>query len=492
MVKFILFNFLFFFLFFEKFFIILILVLFKLFQNYFYFLNFPHNGHIYKFLIFFNSTIHLIFFLLIFSYFFFKKKYISHIILILILLMVFNITFIANNINIQLINILVFIHPFFLFFTIILEFYNIKKFNNFFYIKNIKLNLYNYNSNIYIIISFLLSMYWARQELFWGNWWNWDPIEISMCILLFLILLSTHINYTNNLKIHSSKKFIYILFFLIFLILNKSNIIQSIHSFTNYFIDNISNNYKYFYLYILIYVSIVYILFLLINFNNLIKVFFYKKILLILILFLFWCLYIILNFYVFNIINLNSIFYFFIGKYFIIYLYFITILHFKIINILLFFFNSKLIFVYYFCILFYINFFKINNLLKILIHKIFIIFITFILFVLLSFINIWNVVVLTILFFNTNLCSLNYFFLMSTLYLPTSTKSIFTFNLLKHKFIFKIIIMRLYTKILTIFICNSFTIFLQYQFNCVNPPIFIIYNLLICFYFNKLYFLKKK
>lgn len=96
----------------------------------------------------------------------------------------------------------------------------------FVFFKSMNLSFF-FNSTVALV----LGCVWAQQELNWGGWWNWDPIEFVALLLTLFSLVFIHINY---IKICSTL-IVFIKFtpqlLLIFYMLSRHNIISSIHSF---------------------------------------------------------------------------------------------------------------------------------------------------------------------------------------------------------------------------------------------------------------------
>ena len=202
------------------------------------------NINIIYYLIYFNSSnlkfflVNIIvnpIFLIFLIFFFFKIILIFNKHCISLNQFVFNSLFILSfyklkKHNIGLFNILGFWHPYLFFFCILLYL------NSFFYTSR--------NNIILMLITIILGSFWSTQEVLWLDWWNWDGVEQSLIVLFLLLFLKNHFKKKPNSKIN----FYLCNIFLIYFIINKTNIFKSIHSFTNSTISNIS----YVYIYILI------------------------------------------------------------------------------------------------------------------------------------------------------------------------------------------------------------------------------------------------
>jgi len=100
-------------------------------------------------------------------------------------------------------------------------------YSNFFKLKNFylfKASLYKYAAST-LMLALLLGSWWAQQELNWGGWWGWDPVEIGLFILYLTALGSVHCSFIK-------KKLAVAIILFIFHFLNiKLNYLASIHNF---------------------------------------------------------------------------------------------------------------------------------------------------------------------------------------------------------------------------------------------------------------------
>ena len=143
----------------------------------------------------------------------------------------FNYIFVINNIyyktflNLSLINKLNGVHPILLYIALITLYKN-----------NFIKKLFFYKSYFYfmIIISLFLGGYWANQEISWGGWWNWDPIEFILLGFSNLFLIYIHF---KQLKLtflkNFFKKFLKFFFFFNYLTI-RVNFYNSIHNFISF------------------------------------------------------------------------------------------------------------------------------------------------------------------------------------------------------------------------------------------------------------------
>lgn len=139
-----------------------------------------------------------------------------------------------NNLNINLLNGIMLIHPLMLYTYYGLYIYYIT--NYYQYIKNV--NVLTKKTDIYIMVvmilaSILLGCWWAEQELSWGGWWSWDLVELIALNFLLLSLVAAHSSVKNVNKLFSKSLVIYIFMFLSSLLFVRFNLINSIHNFLN-------------------------------------------------------------------------------------------------------------------------------------------------------------------------------------------------------------------------------------------------------------------
>lgn len=136
-------------------------------------------------------------------------------------------------INFNLLNGLNNVHPFFFIFFYFF-FFTFERCS--FY--NKKTNLFLFGESLFFLFFFLigfillfLGIYWASQELLWGLWWSWDPIEVYLLLLVLFSIFFFHkfyILFNGNYL-----QFLFFLFFIFFFVSNKVNLYASIHNFSN-------------------------------------------------------------------------------------------------------------------------------------------------------------------------------------------------------------------------------------------------------------------
>jgi len=190
-------------------------------------------------LTFYNSSINNISLLLI-SFFFFIFYIDITVIDYVNLSCCFKHTFYSYN----LLNGLMFIHPFFITFfyclTLLLFIYNffinfvVNHYNSFIF-QNFKIN----QKTIYFIlniIAFITGIWWAFQELSWFSWWNWDPIELVNFFFLVYIIYLIHFVSIRFYSIINAKLYsVYVLYITLFIILTRTVGFNSLHAFSFFF-----------------------------------------------------------------------------------------------------------------------------------------------------------------------------------------------------------------------------------------------------------------
>lgn len=175
----------------------------------------------------------LLLFLVIIKYIKLNKIFISFLLLFFLQNSIISVS--NYQLNINLLNGIFLIHPILLYifysniiYILILIYNNNNSsdFNFFIQIKNILKN----NLNI-IFLAVVLGSWWALQELSWGFWWNWDLIEIINLIYFIYIVLLIHNNSVFFIKYIRRYMYILNIYIIIFVIVVRYNLIQSIHNF---------------------------------------------------------------------------------------------------------------------------------------------------------------------------------------------------------------------------------------------------------------------
>jgi len=173
------------------------------------------------------------------------------------------------NLNINLINGLMLVHPIVLyyFYTIHLYVYKVillKKVS-----KGRKILITEswggglQNSGLVIIyISIILGCWWAEQELAWGGWWSWDFVELLALNFFLFSLIVLHKN--NNQKVGGVISWVATL--ILSVVLVRFNIINSIHNFIVLESQN-----QYFYYIMLIIVFAIFLIVTSLNNNKLVN-----------------------------------------------------------------------------------------------------------------------------------------------------------------------------------------------------------------------------
>lgn len=161
------------------------------------------------------------------------------------------------TLNTNLINGVMLIHPILLYLYYILVFYivyilynNLKYTNKKIFTKVIDKMLIK--TAALILFSILLGSWWAEQELSWGGWWSWDFVELLA--LNYLILKLIFIHKSKNIDINELIKRVYLFttVVILFIILVRFNIINSVHNFINSESTNQYQNYIVFFILLLL------------------------------------------------------------------------------------------------------------------------------------------------------------------------------------------------------------------------------------------------
>lgn len=239
-----------------------------MFNIYIYIYNniyFFKNNFLLNFFFFSIKNPYIIFFcFFLLNYIFFKNNYIFF--FIFLCFFSTNIFFFKTYINqiIKLTNKISIIHPICITFFII--FLNL----TFFF----KINLKKKTSYIFFFI--FLGSLWSDQELFWGGFWNWDFIESGSLIIFVFYFLHSHAK--KNIFFFKKNQFLFYIYLFIFNYICSQ---MSVHKFAKFFL------YKYTYLWIIIFISIIsffkfkqfffFIMIFFLNFLNEFSVFFFKK-----------------------------------------------------------------------------------------------------------------------------------------------------------------------------------------------------------------------
>lgn len=172
-----------------------------------------------------------IYYILLKKKFFFKQNF--FIILFIYFNFKINYYYYNYNPNIGLTNGLSLHHPFILIFSITYIFF-------FLFFKK----MFFKELTLLLLLTLFLGSYWSSQEVLWNDWWNWDGVEQSLLLLIFILFVFIHFQKKFNKKNYK----IYIFIYLIHFFLNKTNLFKSIHSFTNSNISKLS------YIYIMLFI----------------------------------------------------------------------------------------------------------------------------------------------------------------------------------------------------------------------------------------------
>ena len=130
-----------------------------------------------------------------------------------------------DSLNLSLINKINNIHPVLLYIVFMKIF--IKKYFR-------KVFLYKYYLGIFIYMSLFLGGYWSNQEINWGGWWDWDPIELILFFFNVLLFVYIHL---KKIKLIFFKKFLEVfmkIFFFLDYFIIRINFYNSIHNFVSF------------------------------------------------------------------------------------------------------------------------------------------------------------------------------------------------------------------------------------------------------------------
>ena len=112
-----------------------------------------------------------------------------------------------------------------------------------------------------ILIGVCLGSFWANQELNWGGFWSWDPVELISLLLFLWFLVQLHNK--NNIIFNKSLSNIAITIVLFYFVI-RLGVVTTIHSF-------ILSNLHPFFVYIFL------LLIVIVFFNNTIKYYYFYK-----------------------------------------------------------------------------------------------------------------------------------------------------------------------------------------------------------------------
>lgn len=136
------------------------------------------------------------------------------------------------ELNSALLNGLLVIHPIMLFsayaFFFVFLIFILSMLNKFYYSDRVNSSIF-YFFYYTILIAIFLGGVWAQQELNWGGWWGWDPVEASSLFIFLFSLYFLHIKnliFTLNLL-----RYFYLLIFLFFFSCIRKALFFSIHNF---------------------------------------------------------------------------------------------------------------------------------------------------------------------------------------------------------------------------------------------------------------------
>ena len=145
-----------------------------------------------------------------------------------------------SSINVGLDNTLSAIHPptYYYFILTVLVVFLINKLLTLNPVTNTRRILYSIRGNYVYVFSIMLSCWWATQELFWGDFWNWDPVEMSAVFLFISIAHIIHQNHNRGGDVYYQLTSLHCANVVILFVLyhNKSYLAQSVHLFSTSFL----------------------------------------------------------------------------------------------------------------------------------------------------------------------------------------------------------------------------------------------------------------
>ncbi len=159
--------------------------------------------------------------------------------------------FLGANLNTNLLNGLMLVHPpllYYLYSTYLYMCIYVTVFKKNYLFLNKKNSFLMVQLVLIALTTLLLGSWWAEQELSWGGWWSWDLVELLLLNLCIYTIYLCHFFYPNNNNVIFDFKFLQtttVLFNCVVLsiFIVRFNIINSIHNFIN--ID-IYNQYLYY------------------------------------------------------------------------------------------------------------------------------------------------------------------------------------------------------------------------------------------------------
>lgn len=136
----------------------------------------------------------------------------------------------SHNVSTTLQNGLLNIHPVFIYYiysTTLVFYYYIYRYDS------VSVSKEFIRSSLYVVIlntavGIILGAVWASQELNWGGFWSWDPVELVSLILFFIILVLLH---TEKGFIMKGRVFFILMSIIIIYFIIRLGLITSVHSF---------------------------------------------------------------------------------------------------------------------------------------------------------------------------------------------------------------------------------------------------------------------
>lgn len=132
------------------------------------------------------------------------------------------------NFNLQ--NGLLNIHPILIYiiYSYMMIYVYIRTTTTFYYLHVIFRRSFLIFANLIALIGIFLGALWASQELNWGGFWSWDPVELISLLCIYMLLKLLH-NPNSIIKFHPLT--INIAIFIFIYLIMRAGVVSTIHSF---------------------------------------------------------------------------------------------------------------------------------------------------------------------------------------------------------------------------------------------------------------------
>ena len=87
-----------------------------------------------------------------------------------------------------------------------------------------------YRATLLCCMALVWGAWWASQELNWGGFWAWDPVEMILLFFFFFLIRLTHLHHNNDQSLNQNL-LIAFFFFFFFLHANQTFNLISVHAF---------------------------------------------------------------------------------------------------------------------------------------------------------------------------------------------------------------------------------------------------------------------